>query len=108
MMRTARYPSSGRGSAPWMHTPPPLGRPSGWRLPPDADSVTCDACWEANSHTVNRMTDMCKNITFPQTSFVGSNNTILDNTMFEWYFAELGASVYSTLKISMLTIVRNL
>ena len=30
--------------------------------------VTCDAFWEANP-PVNRMTDRCKNITLPQTSF---------------------------------------
>ena len=31
--------------------------------------VTCDACWD----TVDRMTDTCKNITFPQTLFAGGN-----------------------------------
>ena len=34
--------------------------------------MTCDACWEANPH-VNRMTLRCKNITLPQTSFVGDS-----------------------------------
>ena len=43
----------------------------------DADPpghVTCDACWEANSPAVDRMTDTCKNITLPQTSFAGGND----------------------------------
>ena len=35
--------------------------------------VTCDACWDTPP---DRMIDMCKNITFPQTSFAGGN-TIL-------------------------------
>ena len=40
--------------------------------------VTCDACWEANTlppPPVDRMTDACKNITLPQTSFAGGNNS---------------------------------
>ena len=45
----------------------------------DADPpghVTCNTCWEVNPHPVNRMTDRCKNITSPQTSFAGGNNTL--------------------------------
>ena len=36
--------------------------------------VTCKACWETHTPRVNRMTDRCKIITLPQTSFAGSNN----------------------------------
>ena len=32
------------------------------------------ACTEANTPLVNRMTDKCKNITLPQTSFAGGKN----------------------------------
>ena len=51
---------------------------------PEADTPFPIACWNThplsiacwNTYTpVNRMTDMCKNITLPQTSFVGSNKT---------------------------------
>ena len=34
--------------------------------------MTCDAYWEAKP-PVNRMADMCKNITLPQTLFAGSS-----------------------------------
>ena len=56
---------------PWMQTLPDPD-------PPDPDfpgHVTCDAFWEANP-TVNRMTHRCKNITFPQTSFAGGNESL--------------------------------
>ena len=36
--------------------------------------VTCDACWDTPPH-MDRMTHMCKNITFPQTSFAGGNES---------------------------------
>ena len=32
--------------------------------------VICDACWDTYP-PVDRMTDTCKNITFPQTLFAG-------------------------------------
>ena len=32
------------------------------------DNVTCDACWDTAPHPVNRITDTCRNITFPQHS----------------------------------------
>ena len=33
------------------------------------------ACWDTH-HPVNRITDRCKNITLPQTSFAGSNKKL--------------------------------
>ena len=37
--------------------------------------VTCDACWDTHTPPpVDRMTNVCKNITFPQTYFSGSKN----------------------------------
>ena len=55
-------------------TPPQM------QTPTDADPLwmqtpghaACDACWEANP-LVNRVTHKGKNITLPQTSFVGGN-----------------------------------
>ena len=42
--------------------------------PLDADHMTCDACWEAEvSPLVDRMIDMCENITLPLTLFAGGN-----------------------------------
>ena len=38
--------------------------------------VTCKACWDTHSPPVNRMTDRCKIITLPQTSFAGGKNTL--------------------------------
>ena len=46
------------------------GVPS-WRVPGPGDGIP--ACTEADP-PVNRMTDRCKNITLPQTSFAGGNN----------------------------------
>ena len=84
-MRTARFPSSGEGSAPWMQTPrcrtpldadPHPGRrplsPTDADLPPSPCHVTCDACWEANPHCWQ--TNTCENITLPKTSFADGNN----------------------------------
>ena len=60
-MRNARFPH-------WQ-TPPPGCRP------PPPGHVTCDACWEANTHSlVDRMTEDYENITLPQTSFAGGKN----------------------------------
>ena len=74
---------------PWGVCPLPLQTPLPWlqTLPTPANEdppghVTCDACWVANPHPpVNRITDGCKNITLPQTSFAGSKNvdTVLKN-----------------------------
>ena len=36
--------------------------------------TTWNACWDTPPPPVNRMTDRCKNITLPQTSFAGGNN----------------------------------
>ena len=51
--------------------------PPGGRLPPlphaEAGHVNCDVCWETIP-LVDRMTDTCKSITLPQTSFPGGNN----------------------------------
>ena len=85
-MRTARLLTVSHGGSahslwiqiplPWLQTLP---------TPANADSpghVTCDACWVANPHPpVNRITDGCKNITLPQTSFADSKNvdTVLKN-----------------------------
>ena len=38
--------------------------------------TTCNACWDTIS-PVNRMTDRCKNITLPQTSFADGNKVII-------------------------------
>ena len=38
--------------------------------------VTCGASWHTPLQPVDRMTDMCKNITFAN-SFVGGNNSVL-------------------------------
>ena len=49
-----------------LETPPETCKPC-W-------DTTCKACWDTPPHpAVNRMADMCKNITLPQTSFAGSN-----------------------------------
>ena len=53
---------------------PPGGKPLWMQIPSrcrplDADPpghVTCDASWEANYPLVNRITDRCKNITYPK------------------------------------------
>ena len=38
----------------------------------------CKACWDTSPPPpVNRMTDRCKNITFPQTSIAGGNYTVI-------------------------------
>ena len=58
----------------WMQTPSDAD-PYKCRSPLDADPsghATCDACREANP-LVNRVTHKGKNITLPQTSFVGGN-----------------------------------
>ena len=39
------------------------------------------ACNEADPH-MNRMTDRCKNITLPQTSFAGGNKLLVDRKKF--------------------------
>ena len=72
------------GCRPFLHADPPwMLTPAGYRPSLDADTsldadppfhVTCDACWEANPTPMNRMTHRCKNITLPQTSFVGGKN----------------------------------
>ena len=48
-----------RDTLPWQRTP---------------GHVTGDACWDREHPVNNRMTDRCKNITLPQTSFEGGNN----------------------------------
>ena len=70
---------------------PPVGRPWGGvcPTPPDADPpacrtplpMTCDACWEANP-PVDRMTDACKNITLPQTSFACGKNSESESPLY--------------------------
>ena len=75
MMRPIRFLS------PWMQTPLPPGHmicDACWEANPSsttyAGHVTCEACWEATPPIpVDRMTDMCKNINLPQTSFAGGN-----------------------------------
>ena len=90
-MRTARFPSSGGGlpNPPAGRPPPPsdanplvmwpvmyAGKPTPPPLLVDAGHVTCDACWEAKPPLpMDRMTDMCKNITLSRISFVGGYYT---------------------------------
>ena len=73
-MRTARSSSRPEG----LHQAPPQSRPPpGPGTPPPRSRV-------------NRMTDRCKNITLPQTSFAGGNNVMkncctgLFNTKFQF------------------------
>ena len=47
---------------------------SGVHTPPDPEADTPSLEPEADAPPVNRMTDTCKNITSPQTSFASSNN----------------------------------
>ena len=42
---------------------------------------TCKACWDTTPPPVNRMSDRCKNITLPQTSFAGGNNVSSMNAL---------------------------
>ena len=69
----------GSGQPPWMQTPVDADCP-----PPDADHTlpwmqtpwSCDLWCMLGSQPpppVNRMTDRCKNITLPQTSFASGN-----------------------------------
>ena len=63
---------------PWSHTP---GHTSPWS-PPSHTHPYPIAFWDTPlphcmlgyTHLVNRMTDRCKNITLPQTSFAGGKN----------------------------------
>ena len=65
---------------------PPGCRPPSWRQTPwmqtflEADTPLvlspCDAYWEVTSTPVDRMTDAYENITLPQTSFAGGNQTM--------------------------------
>ena len=53
----------------------PMQTPSPWIQ--TLSHVTCDACWEANPPPhVNKITDTCKSITLPQTSFAGGNKIV--------------------------------
>ena len=60
------------GVCPWGCTPPrPRGRHPFAPLHVGIHSPPI-ACWDTHNPPVNRMTDRCKNITFPQTSFAAS------------------------------------
>ena len=51
--------------------------------------MICDACLEANSlFPLNRITDMCKNITLPQSSFAGDKNSPLGKPLEKRIFHE--------------------
>ena len=74
-MLTIRFPSCGGGGGRGLPKPPDADPfPPGCRPP---GHVTCDACWGAIPPSVDRTTDMCKNITLPQTSFAGGKNSLL-------------------------------
>ena len=84
-MRTTRS-SSCPGEVSTRHLPgadPPRSRPpSPSEQTPHCKAcwdTTCNACWDATP-LVNRMTDRCKNITLPQTSFAGGKNSIVEHT----------------------------
>ena len=70
-MRTARFsgrPYSGEGAVQGVSKGcVSSGCVSGGCLDPEADTLTAP---------VNRMTDRCKNITLPQTSFAGGNKKL--------------------------------
>ena len=70
-MRTARFSGSGGG----LPDPPPPR--------------------EADPHAVNRMTDKCKNITLPQTSYAGG----------KWFFTPIFSFLGATAKQSDLAVV---
>ena len=96
-------PKCGPGDPPWpdlstsplgvgLKTPPrPAARHTGIPParhagipPPTPQETCCKTCWDTSCNAcwdttpVNRMTDRCKNITLPQTSFAGGNNRIHD------------------------------
>ena len=69
---------------PWMQIlldtdPPEVVPPRAVRALLEADPpgyVTCDACWEANPSPYGQ-TNTCENIALPQTSFAGSNKSLV-------------------------------
>ena len=58
---------------------PPQPDPSTFPLGVGLDA--CKACWDTPP-LVNRMTDQCKNITLPQSSFAGGNKQMSLNGLF--------------------------
>ena len=77
-MRTTRSSSRPRGVStrypPGPGTPPPETRhPPGTRHPPEQTPPISGTPGTRHPPPVNRMTNRCKNITLPQTSFAGGN-----------------------------------
>ena len=85
-LRTARsssHPGGLHQAPPWEQTPPEKQTP--WEQTPCKAcwDTTCHECWDStppcnacwdSTPPVKRMTNRCKNITLPQTSFVGRKN----------------------------------
>ena len=84
-MRTTRSSSCPGGSPPGTsreQTPPGADPPPPQSRPPTARHAGIPPAMHAGMPPppVNRMTDRCKNITLPQTSFAGGKNSIVEHT----------------------------
>ena len=79
-MRTARSSSRPGGlhqAPPEQASPPPPEQTPPWADPPGASTPPPDQAHTPGTRhpTVNRMTNRIKNITLPQTSFAGDNDS---------------------------------
>ena len=68
------YLPRGRGAQGYL---PRDGGVLAWGVPAGGMYLPEGCTCPGTPSTVNRMTDRCKNITLPQTSFVGGNETVL-------------------------------
>ena len=68
--------SGGGGGVPaqGVYLPGGVHLPRGEGVPAQRGVPDSGACWDTYTPPVNRMTDRCKNITLPQTSFAAGNN----------------------------------